>query len=228
MTVREKFIKEGDDSRVVIIDDSNIDIAISSIKLEWMNIILGKDTYSKEFESTRILILSMIKSSFYRLKMSYIIMSTQYFTLIEHLDILNLNWEIETKYLFFDTKEIDGRLFVKFFGCYCKQYNHRHYIYIKTEEITDTNPGSCIATGMSRLLLRDFKSTDRYDSSATEVKIDRNSYKYFNELVFRNKYYMTGRNTILGKLYSKMMNMALDETTFKDIGFWGVLIGELK
>jgi hypothetical protein len=145
--------------------------------------------------------------------------------LIEHLDILNLNWEIETKYLFFDTKETDGRLFVKFFGCYCKQYNHRHYI--TTEEITDINPGSCIATGMSRLLLRDFTSIDKYDSSATEVKIDRNSYKYFNELVFRNKYYMTGRNTVLGKLYSKIMNMALDETTFKDIGFWGVLINEL-
>lgn len=140
------------------------------------------------------------------------------------MDILKFNWDIESEYMIMETKVSEGRLFIKSYGCYCKQYSQKHYITIKeTVETTKT----CIASGVLQFLLGDISYNDKYDDGVI-VKVNRQDFKYFNQLVFRNKYYMTGGGGFLNKLYSKVIDLVLDESTTYELGYYGVQISEIS
>lgn len=203
---------------------TDISKVVQTIKMKWIKIILSDKISSQDMEWIKINVLTIMKSNIYTLRMSQIILNIKYFTLIEHLDILTFNQAIENEYIIMNTKVSDGRLFIKSYGCYCKQYNQKHYVTIKeTIETTTT----CVASGALEFLLGDISYTDKYDDG-TIVKVDRQDYKYFNQLVFRNKYYMTGRSGLLNKLYSKVLNLVLDESTTYELGFYGVQISEIS
>lgn len=54
------------------------------------------------------------------MRLSYIMLTSWHFVLSEHLEFLYEMYRIESNYNFSDNYISDGRLDVKFFGCYCK------------------------------------------------------------------------------------------------------------
>lgn len=84
----------------------------------------------------------------------------------------------------------------------------------------------CLANGALQFFLGEPRYYDKYDNGVI-VMIDRLDYKYFNQLVFRNKYYTTGNTGSLNRLYSKIINIFLDESTIYELGFYGVQISKI-